>query len=271
MLPTLRILFLLVIVVPVFIVVVPIQFVLTRLKLPFWNILPGLIYWSGCTLVGLRVHVLGTPEKKRATLLVANHISWMDILAVGLRVRMSFVSKSDVAKWPLVGFLASLQKTIFVDRTRRSDAKRTSNAMAVRMAAGDALFLFAEGGTGNSENMKPFRSALIGASLTAMGKGGANGNEIAIQPVAISYTNSRKQPLSQQDRAALGWNKAVSLGENVRNILSSGTKDVVIVFGKPVALVEGNDRKQIAKFCETEVRNMLIALKNGEDLSRSDA
>jgi len=270
MLPILRILFLLVVVVPVFLVVIPTQFVLTRLKLPFWNILPVLIYWSGCKLLGLRVHVLGTPEKKRATLLVANHISWMDILAVGSRVRMSFVSKSDVAKWPLVGFLASLQKTIFVDRTRRSDAKRTSIAMSARMAAGDALFLFAEGGTSTGENLKPFRSALIGAALAAMGEAGAGGKKVAIQPVAISYTNRHKQPVSQQDRITLGWNRTQSIWKNLLTVLSGRAKDVVIAFGKPVALADGDDRKKIARYCETEVRNMLLALENGQDLPRSD-
>jgi len=259
-----RSLFFIFVVTPVIIVTVPLQFLVTRLNLPFWNVLPRLFHRVGCAFLGLRVTVYGKPEYARPTLLVSNHISWTDIIAIGSVADLTFVAKREVGDWPFVGFMASLQKTIFVDRNRRSDARRTSAEMARRMADGGAVLLFAEGQSDIGTHVLPFRSALIGAAQAAMREAGAV--NVAIQPMTIAYTHLQGMPVSRNERSMIAWIKSKSASENIREILGGSIKHVTIAFGDPVPLAEGDDRKQVARRCEAEVRRMLVALNRGEKL-----
>ena len=76
---------------------------------------------------------------------VANHISWLDVIALGAVVKAAFIAKREVARWPLIGLIALAGRTVFIDRSRRTDTARAIGAMAARFAAGDMLILFAEG------------------------------------------------------------------------------------------------------------------------------
>lgn len=259
-----RILFFVFIFVPFIIVGLPLQFVISRLNLPFWHALPRLFHRLGCAFLGLRVTVLGHPATGRPTLLVANHISWTDIIAVGAVANVTFVAKSDIKKWPFVGFMTSLQKTIFVDRTRKTDTKRTSHEMAQRLSAGGRVLLFAEGQSDIGTHVLPFRSALVGAAQSAMVAAGAR--NVVIQPMTIAYTHLQGMPVSRAERALISWSKSKTVSENIWQILGGGVKEVTIAFGDPVPLNATDDRKLITKQCETEVRRMLVALNRGGKL-----
>lgn len=260
----LRLLFLFLVLLPYVIIAGPLQFLVTRFGLPGWNLLPRLFHKLSCILFGLRVTVLGKPEKNRPTLLVSNHVSWTDIITVGAIADVTFVAKSDIVKWPIVGLLASLQKTIFVDRTRRGGAKRTSTEMAERMADGDAVLLFAEGQTDIGTHVLPFRSALVGAAQAAMMQAGAK--NVVIQPMTIAYTKLQGMPVSRNERSLIAWIKSKSIRENIFEILTGSIKDVTIAFGDAVPLTASDDRKILTKHCEEEVRAMLVALNRGEKL-----
>jgi len=97
---------------------------------------------------------------------------------------ISFIAKSEL-KNGLSWFFSLVAKTIFVERQRKKDSKRASNEMANRLASGNALVLFAEGGSDIGAHILPFRSALVGAAQNAMNEGG--GKQILIQPVTIAY------------------------------------------------------------------------------------
>lgn len=260
----LRLLFFFLVLLPYMLIAAPLQFLITRLGLPGWNALPRLFHKLSCIFFGIRITVLGKPETNRPTLLVSNHISWTDILSIGAVANITFVAKSDIAKWPMVGFLASLQKTIFVDRTRRTDAKRTSKEMADRMADGGAVLLFAEGQSDIGTHVLPFRSALVGAAQAAMMQAGAKNT--VLQPMTIAYTRLQGMPVSRNERSLIAWIKSKSIGENVREILSGSIKDVTIAFGDPKPLSEADNRKVLTKQAENEVRKMLVALNRGEKL-----
>jgi len=260
----LRSLYFLCILVPYMILAVPLQFAITRLNLPFWNLLPRLFHKLATVFLGLRITVLGRPQTGQPVLLVSNHISWTDIIAIGSVADLTFVAKSEIGAWPVVGFMASMQKTIYVDRTRRSDAKRTSHEMAERLAAGGAVMLFAEGQSDIGTHVLPFRSALVGAAQKAMMQAGAK--NVAIQPMTIAYTKLQGLPVSRNERSMIAWIKSKSISENIHEILTGGIKDVTIAFGDPVPLSETDDRKAVTRRCETEVRKMLVALNRGQKL-----
>lgn len=258
-----RILFFVFCYLPFLIVFVPLQFLITRLGLD-WNVIPRWFHWFGCTFLGMQVKVIGTPSTDRPTLIVSNHISWTDIIAVGSKADVTFVAKSEIQKWFFVGFMASLQRTLYVDRKRRGDAHRASQEMGKRMASGGAVLLFAEGQSDLGTHVLPFRSALIGAAQHAMLEAGAG--EVLIQPLTIAYTKLQGLPVGRTDRSMIAWIKSKSIQQNIREILTGGTREVTLAFGTPRPLDAKSDRKLVAKEAENEVRRMLVALNRGTPL-----
>ena len=260
-----RALFFLFVLLPLLVIIIPLQALVLALRLPFWNLLPRLFHRVGCTFLGLRVSVLGQPATGRATLLVSNHISWTDIVAIGSVADVTFVAKREVGEWFFVGMMARLQQTIFVDRTRRSEAGRTAQQMGRHMAGGNAVLLFAEGQSDIGTHVLPFRSALVGAAQHAMIEAGAR--DVLIQPLTIAYTRMQGLPVSRNERSMIAWIKSKSVRQNIVEILSGPVKDVTVAFGTPMPLTETSDRKAVTRSAENEVRAMLVALNRGGELS----
>ena len=258
-----RTLFFVFIFIPMMLVGIPVQFVITSLG-GFWNLPTMLFHKCGCIFTGLRVHVIGQPLHGQPTLLLSNHISWTDIIAIGSVADVTFVAKTGVRDTFFVGFMATLQRTLFVDYERRSDTKRTSAEMGQRLARNGAVLLFAEGHRGLGDHVQPFRSALVGACQTAMADGGVK--DVAIQPVTIAYTHVQGLSVSRNDRPGISGLNARGLKAIVTGILRSPVKDVTIAFSPPIPLSEGMDRKVVTRLAETQVRRMLVALNRGEPL-----
>jgi len=257
-----RSLFFIFIYIPVMLVFVPLQFVITRLGLN-WNLLPRTFHKVGCVFLGLRVTRIGEPAHGRPTLLLSNHISWTDIIAIGSQADVTFVAKASVRKG-FVGFMASLQRTLYVDYNRRRDTQRTNKEMASRLASNSAVLLFAEGHRDLGDHVQPFRSALVGAAQQAMAEGGAQ--DVAIQPVTIAYTRLQGLPVSRTERSGISGVASKSAKEVIRDLLQSGVKEVTVAFGTPVPLSADANRKVVTKQAEDEVRRMLVALNRGMPL-----
>jgi 1-acyl-sn-glycerol-3-phosphate acyltransferase len=256
-----RTLFFIFIFVPVMIILIPIQFIITRLGF-FWNVPTMLFHKVGCVFLGIRVKTIGEPLHGRPTLLLSNHISWTDIIAIGSVADVTFVAKTGVRNTFFVGFMSSLQRTIYVDYHSRKDAKRTTQEMAKRLSKNSAVLLFAEGHRDLGTHVQPFRSALVGATQAAMEEGGAK--DVAIQPVTIAYTHLQGLPVSRTERSGISGMNARGFRQVVTNLLTSGVKDVTIAFGAPIPLDATTDRKVVTKLAENQVRRMLVALNRHE-------
>ncbi|HZY67909.1 MAG TPA: lysophospholipid acyltransferase family protein [Devosia sp.] len=256
-----RSLFFVFVLLPLLIVLVPIQFVVTRLGF-YWNWPARLFHKASCVFLGIRVKKLGEPLHNRATLLLANHISWTDIVVIGSVADVTFVAKTGVRDTAVVGFMATLQRTLFVDYNSRVDAKRTTKEMAKRLSANSAVLLFAEGHRDLGTHVQPFRSALVGAAQAAMEEGGAR--DVAIQPVTIAYTHLQGLPVSRNERSAISGMNSRGLRAVVTNLLTSGVKDVTVAFGEPIPLGPGADRKLVTRLAEGQVRRTLVALNRHE-------
>ena len=139
--------------------------------------------WSGQMLkiVGIELVVNGTPLAEGPVLLVANHISWLDILVMHASRHCRFVSKSDIKQWPLVATMANGAGTLYLERGSRRDAHRVVSLMAERLRAGDVLAVFPEGTTGDGITLKPFHANLIQAAIEA---------PAPVQPVALKFLDA---------------------------------------------------------------------------------
>ncbi|MEA3046901.1 MAG: lyso-ornithine lipid O-acyltransferase [Sphingomonadales bacterium] len=128
---------------------------------------------------GLRVRVEGNPLREKV-LVAANHVSWLDILALGGGAPVNFVARHDVEGWPAVGWAADLNDTIYIARDARRAVKGQADALRQALAGGRAVALFPEGPTEAGRELLPFRASLF-ASLFPVLDG------VRVQPVAIDY------------------------------------------------------------------------------------
>jgi len=128
--------------------------------------LPRLIHWLLCRVLGLRVVVVGQPVFGGISAWVGNHLSYLDVPVLGSLGRMRFVAKQEVAAWPLFGWLADLQGTVYVSRRSR-DAAGAIERFAEAVAAGGVVVLFAEGTSSDGSAVLPFRPSMLQALMAA--------------------------------------------------------------------------------------------------------
>ncbi len=210
---------------------------------------------------GIHVHVKGEPSRERPLLIAANHASWIDISAYSAVMPLSFVAKREVGTWPMIGFFARLQRSVFVDRTRRGATASQADDIGRRLADGDVIVLFAEGTTSDGNQVLPFRSSLFGAARAALDAAGVDA--VHVQPVAIAYTHMRGLPLGRNGRSILSWMGDQDLVPHAKDVLAAADFDVTIVFGEPISFDRSTDRKKVALEAELSVRRLLAAELRG--------
>jgi 1-acyl-sn-glycerol-3-phosphate acyltransferase len=238
------------------------------LILKFWRDaaggLPRVFLWWVGRVLGLRVVVKGENAQRAPVLVVSNHVSWLDIVVLGGLVPLSFVAKSEVSGWPIIGMLARLQRSIFVDRARRSTSADIARFIGHRLVAGDTVVLFAEGTTGDGNRVLPFRSSLLASVREAMSASGAKGSPILVQPLSIVYSGLDGLPLGRADRPSVAWYGDMSLVSHLLRLLAIGPVDVTLRFGEPFEVTHG-DRKELAKRLAGEVRMMAAEMTTGRE------
>lgn len=141
-------------------------------------------WWSAKMLrmLGMSLQVDGS-FRPGAKLIVANHITWVDIIAVhAVCPEARFVSKADVQRWPLVGKLVGAGGTLYITRESRRDALRVVHQMAAALQAGDTVAVFPEGTTGDGATLLPFHANLLQPAIST---------GLPVQPVALRYADRR--------------------------------------------------------------------------------
>jgi lyso-ornithine lipid O-acyltransferase len=248
----------------------PFQLLSWKLKLPTARLLPLLFHRAVARIIGLRVKRIGQPSADRPMLILSNHVSWIDIVALGSVMPLSFIAKSEVKAWPVFGLFAKLQRSVFVDRNRRGDTGKANSEIAERLAEGDPIVLFAESTTSDGNRILPFRSALVGAAQEAILSGGS-GPHVCLQPVALAYTRRDGLPTGRMGRALIGWYGDMEMIPHLVGILRGGPLDMEIRFGEPLAFDAGSDRKGVTRSAEEDVRRMLASALIGRGLAAPQA
>lgn len=236
----------------------PLQLIGIAFGLRWQQSIPHLFHRAFCALVGIRIHEIGTRTSDTPVLILSNHVSWLDICIIGARAPVVFVAKSEVAKWPVFGWLAKLQRTIFIERERRQKTGAAAQEIGDRMLSGDAVVLFAEGTSSDGMRVLPFRSALIGSVHHALGES-THHKQITVQPMSLAYVGFGGLPVGRAFRENVAWYGDIDLIPHFIGILASGAIDVTVSWGEAVAYDMSADRKKIAREAEQAVRRMTTA------------
>ena len=227
-----------------FVIGAPLQGLVSRYVPRHAHRIPILFCRALLRLLRVRVDVHGTRIVGEPVLLVANHVSWIDILALGAITPFCFLAKSDVARWPVVSAFAEVQGTVFVDRLRRRSLPSTNRRMAARMLEGRTVLLFPEGTTVGKPGPARFHSSLFASAreLLTMATGVTH---VAVQPVAVDYSTDAAARVGDDNLLSHLWRTL--RGPPIRCSLS---------FGAAVPYVAGSNRKTIA----IETRASVIAM-----------
>jgi 1-acyl-sn-glycerol-3-phosphate acyltransferase len=225
----------------------PAQVIGLALRRRWANTLPVFYHRWCCRILGFRTRMIGIPTARRPALFAANHISYTDITILGSMIPGSFIAKAEVADWPFFGWLAKLQRSVFVDRLVRSTATQR-DAISERLAAGDALILFPEGTSGDGNRVLPFKSALFSAAQRGEGS-----PPVIVQPVSLAYTRLDGMPIRRVHRPFFAWYGTVDLAPHLWSMVGLGTVEVVVEFHPPTFLVDCRSRKGLAGYCHARI------------------
>ena len=229
---------------------------------------PCFYHRACCRILGLRVCRIGRPASDRPVLFAANHISYLDITVFGSLLPASFVAKREVARWPLFGWLARLQRSVFIDRQVRSTAQQR-DSIAGRLAAGEALILFPEGTSGDGNRLLPFKSALF--SVAAGGTASGASGPVTVQPVSIAYTRLDGMPIGRRLRPLFAWYGSMAMAPHLWRLLGLGTVEIVVEFHRPTTLAECGSRKGLAQYCQQRVADGLARALSGRQAAPAGA
>jgi 1-acyl-sn-glycerol-3-phosphate acyltransferase len=243
----------------------PVQALGLLLRQPWVATFPRFYHSRCCRVLGIRVRQIGRPVEARPVLFAANHVSYLDITVLSSLLAASFIAKSEVASWPLFGWLAKLQRSVFVDRRPRSTVQQR-DSIAERLAAKEALILFPEGTSGDGNRLLPFKSALFSVAEHAAA------GPVTVQPVSIAYTKLDGIPLGRGLRPFFAWYGSMALAPHLWRMLGLGRVEVVVEFHAPTTLADCGSRKRLARYCEEKVSEGLAAALSGRlDPPRGDA
>jgi 1-acyl-sn-glycerol-3-phosphate acyltransferase len=232
----------------------PVQAVLILVKSDAARRLPVFYHrWCG-RILGIELDCRGVRSAHRPTLFVANHISYLDITVIGGAIEGSFVAKAEVSRWPLFGWLARLQRTIFVERANRAGAARQRDEIRKRLDNGDNLILFPEGTSNDGTHLLPFKSTLFAA---------AEDERVLVQPVSVAYRLLDGMPLGRFYRPFFAWYGDMLMLPHLWTFLGFGRLTVVIIFHEPVRLADFASRKALSEHCWRVIGDGLSAALSG--------
>jgi 1-acyl-sn-glycerol-3-phosphate acyltransferase len=270
-------------------VLLPPTIILKKIRFPGYKKWPHRVHKSLCSAFNVDVAVFGEQIEDQPTLFVSNHVSWVDILVLGGVLKGSFIAKDDMSRWPVLGYMATLQRTIFINREKRTDVSNQKKIIQDRLMSGDNLILFPEGTTSEGGRVLAFNSSLFGVAefpedkirveeaKKYIPKYDDDGKEIdqpeeeettglLIQPVTIVYRRINNMPAIRTSRPLVAWFGDMAIGPHFKKFIGLNRVEVEIHFHQPVSRNVFKSRKELSSYCQRTVANKLIErLRGGVD------
>ncbi|MBN2309014.1 MAG: 1-acyl-sn-glycerol-3-phosphate acyltransferase [Candidatus Hydrogenedentes bacterium] len=204
-------------------------------------------YWAKgiLAIAGVRVRASGTPPKP-PFFSVSNHLTNLDLIIIASRTGCLFVSRADIAQWPLIGIIARSMDTIFINRKRRRDTLRVNELIAMAMDRGDGVHVFAESRIAQDGQVHPFKPALLEPAIQ---------RAVPVHYAALTYATPPGCPAALD---AVVWRDGVPFARNVLNVLQLPYLNASITFGaEPIA---APDRKALAEALYEAVHELFVPL-----------
>ena len=219
-------------------------------------VIPRLWHKAAAKATGIKIIKTGTDyaatHPQAGMIYAANHSSYLDIVTLGAFVKGVFVAKSEIASWPVFGFLAKLQGTYFVVR-HRSEAEKQRTHLRKMILKGMRIIIFPEGTTTNGFTLYPFKPSLFGSIIADE----LNDKTIMVQPITLAYVKYNKKDITTQaEMDNVAWYRDDhDLMPHLWDFLKSRGVTVKIHFGNAFRVSATDERKAIAARLESDVRD----------------
>lgn len=233
----------------VFLTYTPIYWVLLKINQPL-GFRFGRFYlssWRKC--LGHQLTIKGELSKVEPTLFVANHSSYIDILVLGTFVPARFVAKKEVAGWPIMGWLATSQGTIYIDRNRNAIAEGADKLIKY-IEQGESLILFPEGTTSDGCRILPFGSSFFDVAVKY---------NVVVQPISVTYAGWDRLAMPRFMRKACGWfSPDIDMLPHLWSLVQWGTIQVIVELHPPLKTEDFSSRKELAQASFEAVQRGLV-------------
>ncbi len=192
---------------------------------------------------GIRVEIHGElPDPSKSALILANHISWLDVFALNSAFTASFVAKSEVSAWPIIGRLCRGTGTLFINRDNKRDTARINEAIKTALIQGDHIAVFPEGTSTDGQHIRPFRSSLLQPAMEC---------RALLQPACIQYLDDHGKRTN-----AAAYCDDISLGESVWKLLGHEGLVIRVHYLPPIHASQSMNRRDAAQAIEASIRTL---------------
>lgn len=199
--------------------------------------------WSRilCSVCGLKMIARGK-RQENPVLLVANHVSWIDIPVIHSYKLAGFVAKAEISKWPILGWIAKSGETLFIARGKHESRKKVLQLIDARLNQGRSIALFPEGKATNGDQLEQFHRQLMQAAVET---------RVPIQAIAIKYINE-----DGNRNKKIGFKENETFMNNVFRILSLPSCTVELNFCEVIETTEKSAR-ELARITHAQVARVL--------------
>ncbi|MBV9652938.1 MAG: 1-acyl-sn-glycerol-3-phosphate acyltransferase [Acetobacteraceae bacterium] len=222
-------------------------------------------FWAVFSRVlGIRVRLIGKPSyrgDRRPVVFASGHSSWLDIAVLGATLDAAFISKDDVAEWPMVSLVARLGRTVFVSRQRSSTGRELAE-ISDRLTEGGNLVLFPEGTTSDGSRVLPFRSPFFAVADA--------GTPVVIQPVSVVYDRLDGLPIGRNSRPLLAWYGDMAIAPHYWQTARRARVRATVVLHPPLDPARFASRKALANASWRVVAAGSALLRQNRDPAASD-
>jgi 1-acyl-sn-glycerol-3-phosphate acyltransferase len=215
-----------------------------------------------CFTVDVRIRRRGTPSLAVRRLIVANHVSWLDIVLLGAIEPMTFLAKKEVGASFLGRQAAMLHGVVFVDRQRKRSIPRANADMVRAMRSSEPVLLFAEATTGDGNRLLRFRSSHFEAIRQAQDGSSGSGDSV-VQPVFLHYSGIAGLPIARMDRPIVAWYGDMTFLSHLWRLLRAGGVICEVFYGDPIPVPASANRKALARATERAVRKLAESARTG--------
>ena len=229
----------------------PFQFIIVFFIKNYAYIIPYFYHKICLRIFGIKIKTFGKVSINFPILLISNHASYLDIIILGSLFKTSFIAKKEISKWPLLGILAKLQNTIFIDR-RVSSLKKQENQIIKHLNEKKNLVIFPEGTSSDGNRVLPFKSSLFNIFKKNLN------SKILVQTITIVYKKINGIPMNRIERKNITWHSNMDLIPNIFNVLKKLSIEVEIIFNDEFLPSKEYDRKKLALHCWEKINYNLI-------------
>ena len=208
--------------------------------------IPRIFHKGVLKILNIKISLFGKLEINKPGLIISNHASWLDIIILSSLTDTSFIAKSEIASWPIIGFLAKLQNTLFIERKVQKVANQKFQILEY-LSNGNKLVLFAEGTSSDGNRVLNFKSSLFSVGETKKGKLG----NFIFQAVTICYSGLNGLPISRSQRPIIAWWGNMNLFSHLWNVFSLSSINITVTAHEPIQNVQ--DRKSMSKIAWKQV------------------